>query len=115
MNYVTGKFGDIGEMACLSGGPRRRGTEKGVGKGFMIGEQCEFSSFKEKTEIADRGIGSCEFTYRRRSTWIWWMIISWKRKLKGKRNHGDVAVELHQRGNQKRLQPRTQLHQEQGE
>ena len=61
VDYVTGKFGDIDEMACLSGEPRRRGTEKGVGKGFMIGEKGEFSSFKEKTEMADRGIGCKEF------------------------------------------------------
>ena len=64
MNYVTGKFGDIGEMACLSVGQRQRGTEKGVGKGFMIGEQGEFSSFKEKTEMADGGIGCKEFTIK---------------------------------------------------
>ena len=57
VDYVTGKLGDIGKMACLSGGPRQRGAEKGVGKGFMIGEKGEFSSFKEKTEMADRGIG----------------------------------------------------------
>ena len=48
-------------MGCLSGGPRWRGTEMGMGKGLMIGEQGEFSSFKEKTEMADRGIGCKKF------------------------------------------------------
>ena len=33
----------------------------GMGKGLMIGEQGEFSSFKEKTEMAERGIGCKEF------------------------------------------------------
>ena len=49
-------------MASLSGGPRRRRTEKGMGEGFMIGEMSEFSSFEEKTEMADGGIGAKEFT-----------------------------------------------------
>ena len=29
MDNVAGEFRNIGEMACLSGGPWRRGTEKG--------------------------------------------------------------------------------------
>ena len=45
VDYVTGKFGDVGKMVCLSEGPRRRGTEKGVSKRFMIGEQGKFSGF----------------------------------------------------------------------
>ena len=45
MDNVIGKFGDVGEMACLSGRPQWRGAEKGVGKRFMIGEQGKFSGF----------------------------------------------------------------------
>ena len=44
-NNATGEFGDVGEMACLSGRPQWRGAEKGVGKRFMIGEQGKFSGF----------------------------------------------------------------------
>ena len=47
MDNVTGEFGDVGKMARLSGGPRRRGTEKSVGKRFMFGEQGKNSGFKE--------------------------------------------------------------------
>ena len=36
--------------------------EKGVGEWFMICEKSEFSSFEEKKEIADGGIGCKEFT-----------------------------------------------------
>ena len=48
-------------MAYLSGRPQRRGLEKGVGEGFIISEKSEFSSFKEKTEMADGGIDCKEF------------------------------------------------------
>ena len=45
MDYITGEFGDVGDKVRLSGGPRQRGTEKGAGKRFVIGEQGEFSGF----------------------------------------------------------------------
>ena len=53
MDYVAGELDDVGEMVCLSGGPRQRGTEKGVSEWFMIGEHGEWSGFKEKTEMSD--------------------------------------------------------------
>ena len=36
VDYVTGEFGDVGEMARLSGRPWGRGPEKGVGKRFFF-------------------------------------------------------------------------------
>ena len=61
-NNATGEFGDVGEMACLSGRPRRRGTEKSLDKRLMIGEQGKNSGFKEKTEMADGGVSCKGFT-----------------------------------------------------
>ena len=49
-------------MVLLSVGPRRRGTEKSVGKRLMIGEQVKNSSFKEEMEMADGGESCKEFT-----------------------------------------------------
>ena len=51
-------------MACLSGGPRRRGTEKGVGERLMIGEKGELTGFEEETEMADGGVSCKEFTIK---------------------------------------------------
>ena len=42
-------------------GEEQRGTEKGMGKRFMIGEKGKFSGFKEETEMADRGVSCKEF------------------------------------------------------
>ena len=64
MENVTGEFRDIGKMACLSGGPKQRGIEKGAGKRLMIGEQGKNSGFKEQTEMADGGVSCKEFTIK---------------------------------------------------
>ena len=53
MDNITGKLGNIGKMACLSGGPRRRGAEKGECERRMIGIKGKLTGFKEKTEVAD--------------------------------------------------------------
>ena len=53
MEYITRKFGDVGEMALLSGGPRQRGAEQGECQRFMISEKDKLTGFKEKTEMAD--------------------------------------------------------------
>ena len=58
MDNITGKLGDIGKMALLSGGPWWRGTEKGEGERLMINEKSELTSFEEKTEMVDWGVGS---------------------------------------------------------
>ena len=49
-------------MVCLSGGPRRRGSEKGECERLMIGKKGKFTGFKEETEMVDYGI-SCEEFY----------------------------------------------------
>ena len=58
---VTNEFEDVGNMARLFGGQRRRGTEKSMGKRLMIDEQGKNSGFKEKTEMADGGVSCKEF------------------------------------------------------
>ena len=62
MDDVTCKLGDIGKMVCLSGEPRRRVTEQGMGKRFMIGVQGKLSGFKKESKITDRGVSCKEFT-----------------------------------------------------
>ena len=46
-------------MAPLSGGPPRRKTEQGLGKGFMISEKDKLRCFEKESEMANGGI-SCE-------------------------------------------------------
>ena len=48
----------------MSGGPRWRRTEKGVGERFIIGEKGKFTGFKGKLEMADGGIKCKEFTIK---------------------------------------------------
>ena len=48
VDNVTGKFGDVGKMAHLSGGPQWRGAEKDMVKRFMTGEQGKFSGSRRK-------------------------------------------------------------------
>ena len=49
-------------MALLSGGPRRRGAKKGECERLMISEKGKLMGVKEKTEMADGGVGSEEFS-----------------------------------------------------
>ena len=42
---ITCKLEDIGKMALLSGGPRRRGAEQGKCQRLMIGEKCKCAGF----------------------------------------------------------------------
>ena len=51
-------------MARLSGGPWRRGTKQGKGKGFMICEKGKFLGFKEKAEMGNGGVSCEEFTIK---------------------------------------------------
>ena len=46
MDNITGELGDVGKMVCLSGGPRRRETEKGVGERLMICEMGKLTGFE---------------------------------------------------------------------
>ena len=64
MDNITGELGDVGEMACLSGRPRRRGTEKGVGKRLMINEKGKLTCFEEETEMANGRVSCKEFTIK---------------------------------------------------
>ena len=48
----------------LSGGPRQRGKEQGVGERFMIGEKGKITGFKEESEMANGGISCKEFTIK---------------------------------------------------
>ena len=66
VDNITGELGDVGEMVCLSGGPRRRGTEKGVVERLMIGEKGKLTGFEEETEMADGGVSCREFTIKGR-------------------------------------------------
>ena len=53
MDNITGKFENICKMACLSGGPRWGGAEKGKCERLMIGIKGKLTGFKEKTEMVD--------------------------------------------------------------
>ena len=46
----------------MSGGPRRRGAKKGECERLMISEKGKLMGVKEKTEMADGGVGSEEFS-----------------------------------------------------
>ena len=48
-----GNSGDVGKMACLSGRPRRRGPEKGMGERLMICEKGKLVGFQRESEMAD--------------------------------------------------------------
>ena len=61
MDNITGELRDVGKMAHLSGGPRRRGTEKGVGERLVICEKGKLAGFKEETKMADCGVSCKEF------------------------------------------------------
>ena len=61
MDNITGEFGDVGKMACLSGGPQWRGTEKGLGERLVICEKGKLAGFKEEMEMADCGVSCKEF------------------------------------------------------
>ena len=66
MDNITGELGDVGEMACLSGGPRRRGKEKGEGERLMIGKKSKLTGFEEEMEMANGGVSCKEFTIKGR-------------------------------------------------
>ena len=64
VDNITGELGDVGEMARLSGGPRWRGTKKGVGERLMIGEKGKLTCFEEETEMAKGRVSCEEFTIK---------------------------------------------------
>ena len=65
MDKITGELRDVGKMARLSGGPRRRGMEKGVGERLMIGEKGKITGFEEETKVTDhRGVSCKMFTIK---------------------------------------------------
>ena len=53
---VTGELGDVGKMALLSGGPGRRGVKQGLRQGLVVGEESEFTTLQEKSEVTNKGI-----------------------------------------------------------
>ena len=53
MDIITGEFKDVGKMACLSGGPRRRGMEKGIGERLVICEKSKLAGCEKESEMAD--------------------------------------------------------------
>ena len=53
LDNITGKFGNISEVACLSGGPQQRVAEQGKFERLMIGMKGKITGFKEKTEVGD--------------------------------------------------------------
>ena len=58
VDNFTSKLRDVGKMALLWGGPMRRGVEQGVCQGLVVREKGKFTSFQEKAEMADGGVGS---------------------------------------------------------
>ena len=64
MDNVAGKLCYVSKVTLLAGGPRRRRTEKGGGQRLVISEQGKFAGFKEKAEMANRGVGGEEFTVK---------------------------------------------------
>ena len=53
VDNIAGKFENIGKIVLLSGGPQRRGAEKGQSERLMIGEKGKLMGFEEKIEMAD--------------------------------------------------------------
>ena len=51
-------------MTLLSGGSGRRGAEQGVHQGLVVCEKGEFTTLQEETEMADGGVGCCEFSVK---------------------------------------------------
>ena len=66
LDNITGKLGDLGKVASLSGRPWRRRTEKGVGERLMIDDQGKFGGFKVESKMVDRGVSCKEFTIKGR-------------------------------------------------
>ena len=64
MDNITGEFGDVGKITHLSGGPRWRGSEKGVGERLMICEKGKLYGFEEETEMVDGRVSCKEFTIK---------------------------------------------------
>ena len=52
----------LGKVESLSGGPRRRETEKGVGERLMIGVKGKLEGFKDEAEMANDRVICKEFT-----------------------------------------------------
>ena len=59
VDNITGELGDVGDVALLPGGPRRRGAEQGVHQGFVVSEESELPTFQEKSEMTNGGV-SCQ-------------------------------------------------------
>ena len=57
VDNITGKLGDVDKMALLSGGPWRRGVVQDMCQGLVVREKGKFSTFQEKKEMAERGVG----------------------------------------------------------
>ena len=64
MDNITGELGDVGKMARLSGGPWRRGTEKGKGKRLMISKEGKLMGFEEESEMGNGRVSCKEFTIK---------------------------------------------------
>jgi hypothetical protein len=60
--YVSRKFGNVGKLALLAGGPGRRFAVHGGGEGLMVSVELKGTTFKEKTEVANGKVGGQEFT-----------------------------------------------------
>ena len=58
MNNITGQLSNIGQMALLPEGPRRRGTEQNVHQRLVVREEGEFLSYQEKTKMMHGRISS---------------------------------------------------------
>ena len=114
MDNITGKLGDVGKVVSLSRGPWRRRTEKGLGERLMICEQGKFAGFKGESKMANGEVSCKEFMIKGED-----LDLAEDNFLEKKpgvtRSHVSVAAGQHQRENQTRPQPRTQLRQGQGE
>ena len=64
MDNITSELGNVGKIARLSGGPQRRGTEKGEGERLMIGKEGKLTGFEEESEMANGGVSCKEFTIK---------------------------------------------------
>ena len=63
--------------------------EQCMRQGLVVGEEGELTALHEESEVTNGGI-SCQKLCRRRSTWIWWKKVSWRKRQVETRNHRDI-------------------------
>jgi hypothetical protein len=69
---VSGEFGDVCEVSLLACGLRRRNADHGGDQRFVICEELELPTLKEKPEMANGGECGQQLSVKCRVLQLWW-------------------------------------------